>query len=51
MKILVIKESPRKGNAYQATKKVEESMQSLGNVEFEYLMLKDTNLSQCHGCY
>jgi multimeric flavodoxin WrbA len=43
--------SPRKGNTYRAAKKIEEFMQSRGNVEFEYLMLKDANLSQCRGCF
>lgn len=51
MKILVIMGSPRKGNTYRATKKIEKSMQSMGSVEFEYLMLKDTDLSQCRGCF
>ncbi|HEY3361414.1 MAG TPA: flavodoxin family protein [Methanosarcina sp.] len=51
MKIMVVMGSPRKGNTYRAVKKIEESMQSMGNVEFEYLMLKDANLSQCRGCY
>lgn len=51
MKILVIMGSPRKGNTYQAAKKIEEFMQSMGSVEFEYLMLKDANLSQCCGCF
>lgn len=50
MKVLVIMGSPRKGNTYRATKKIEESMQSMGNVEFEYLMLRDAGLSQCSGC-
>lgn len=50
MKILVIMGSPRKGNTYRAAKKIEEFMQSMGSVEFEYLMLKDANLSQCRGC-
>lgn len=50
MKILVIMGSPRKGNTYRAAKKIEESMQAMGSVEFEYLMLKDANLSQCRGC-
>src|SRR5512145_3330087 len=50
MKVLVIMGSARKGNTYRATKKIEESMQSIGNVEFEYLMLKDASLSQCSGC-
>lgn len=51
MKILVIMGSPQKGNTYRATKKIEEFMQSMGNVQFEYLMLKDANLSQCRGCF
>jgi len=51
MKILVIMGSPRKGNTYRASKKIEEFMQSMGSVEFEYLMLKDANLLQCRGCY
>lgn len=51
MKILVIMGSPREGNTYRAVKKIEEFMQSKGDVEFEYLMLKDVNLSQCRGCY
>ena len=51
MRILVIMGSPRKGNTYRAAKKIEEFMQSKGNVEFEYLMLKDANLSQCRGCF
>jgi multimeric flavodoxin WrbA len=51
MKILVIMASPRKGNTYQAAKKIEESMRLMGNVEFEYLMLKDAGLSQCSGCF
>lgn len=51
MRILVIMGSPRKGNTYLAAKKIEESMRSMGNVEFEYLMLKDAGLSQCSGCF
>jgi multimeric flavodoxin WrbA len=51
MKILVIMGSPRKGNTFRAAKKIEEFMQSMGNVEFEYLLLKDVGLSQCSGCF
>jgi multimeric flavodoxin WrbA len=51
MKILVVMGSPRKGNTYQAVRKVEEVMRSKGDVEFEYLMLGDANLSQCSGCF
>ena len=51
MKVLVIMGSPRKGNTYRTAKKIEKFMRSLGDVEFEYLMLKDENLSQCRGCF
>ncbi len=51
MKILVIMGSPRKGNTYQAAKKIEEFIRSKSNVEFEYLMLKDADISQCRGCF
>ena len=52
MKVLAIMGSPRKkGNTYKITKKVEEQMKDLGNVEFEYLFLKDTNLQPCRGCF
>jgi multimeric flavodoxin WrbA len=50
MKVLVVMGSPRKGNTWKAAKKIEEYMQTQGAVEFEYLMLKDADLSQCTGC-
>jgi multimeric flavodoxin WrbA len=51
MKILAIMGSPRKmGNTYKVTKKVEERMKQLGDVEFEYVFLKDVRLGQCLGC-
>lgn len=43
--------SPRKSNTYRAAKKNRRVLQDLGNIEFEYLMLKDADLSQCHGCF
>lgn len=51
MKILVIMGSPRKGETYAAVQKVEAQMKTLGEVEFDYLWLKDTNLGQCRGCH
>ncbi|CVK32582.1 MULTISPECIES: NAD(P)H-dependent oxidoreductase [Methanoculleus] len=39
MKVLVVMGSPRKGNTYRAAKRIENTMRSLGDVEFEYLML------------
>lgn len=51
MKILAIMGSPRKkGNTYKLTKNVEEEMKQLGDVEFEYLHLKDANIQPCKGC-
>lgn len=50
MKILVIMGSPRKGNTFRAAQRIEEVMRSLGDVEFEYLMLAEINLEPCRGC-
>lgn len=44
--------SPRKkGNSYKAAKEVEERMKQLGDVEFEYLFLRDADLKMCRGCF
>lgn len=52
MKILVIIGSPKKrGNSYQAAKKLENEMKKKGDYEFEYLFLKDANLEACKGCF
>jgi multimeric flavodoxin WrbA len=49
--ILVISGSPRPtGNTYKITKLIEEQMADLGDVQFEYLMLKKLNLKYCRGC-
>jgi multimeric flavodoxin WrbA len=51
MKVLAIMGSPKKkGNTYKVTRKVEENMKQLGDVEFEYVFLKDLNLKSCLGC-
>ncbi|MCM2466562.1 flavodoxin family protein [Methanoculleus oceani] len=51
MKILVIMGSPRKGNTYRAAQRIEDVMRSLGDVEFEYLMLSGVKLEPCRGCH
>lgn len=51
MKILAIIGSPRKGETVQAVQRVEQKMKSLGEVDFEYLWLKDSNLKDCLGCH
>lgn len=51
MKVLAIMGSPRsRGNTYKITKMVEERMKELGDVEFEYVFLKEINLKTCLGC-
>lgn len=52
MKILTIIGSPRKrGNSYQAAKKLEEEMKKRGDYHFEYLFLRDAHLETCKGCF
>ncbi|WP_424359152.1 flavodoxin family protein [Methanocella sp. MCL-LM] len=50
MKILAIMGSARKGNTYRAVQRIEENMKKHGDVDFEYLFLKDQNLEACRGC-
>ena len=52
MKIIVVAGSPKKkGNTYKVTREIEERMKQMGNVEFEYLFLKDADLKMCSGCF
>jgi len=52
MKIRAIMGSPKgKGSGYSIVKMIEDRMKTIGDVEFEYLFLKDTNLKLCTGCY
>ena len=51
VKVLAIMGSPRvRGNTYKVTKILEERMGSAGDVEFEYLFLREANLKTCLGC-
>jgi multimeric flavodoxin WrbA len=52
MKIIAVMGSPRgKGSGYKVVKMIEDRMRAMGDVEFEYLFLKDANLKPCTGCY
>ncbi len=52
MKILAIMGSPRgRGAGYKVVRTIEERMKAMGNVEFEYLFLKDADLKPCIGCF
>jgi multimeric flavodoxin WrbA len=50
MKILAIIGSPRKGNTYKVVQLIEKRMKELGEIDFEYLFLKDISLKSCLGC-
>lgn len=52
MKVIAIMGSPRgKGAGYKIVKKIENKMKTMGDVDFEYLFLKDTDLKTCMGCF
>jgi multimeric flavodoxin WrbA len=52
MKVLAIMGSPKgRGNGFELAKAIEGRMNTHGNVEFDYLMLKEANLGLCRGCF
>jgi len=51
MKILAIMGSPHKGNTFDITQRIEEKIKQLGDVEFDYVHLKDVNLEPCRECF
>ena len=50
MKVLAVIGSPRKGNSYKLTQKIEERLKQ-HDIDFEYLFLKDYELGNCTGCH
>ena len=51
LKILAVMGSPRLGNTYQVCQRVEEKLKALGEVELEYVFLKDADIQPCRGCF
>lgn len=51
MKILAVMGSPHKGNTFEITQRIEEKFKLFGDVEFEYIHLKDADLQPCRGCF
>ncbi|CAJ37081.1 NAD(P)H-dependent oxidoreductase [Methanocella arvoryzae] len=52
MKIIAIMGSPKgKGSGYKVVRMVEERMKRKGEVDFDYVFLKDANLQLCKGCF
>ncbi len=44
--------SPKgKGSGYKIIRQIEDRMKAMGNIDFEYLFLKDANLKTCIGCF
>jgi multimeric flavodoxin WrbA len=51
MKVLAIMGSPNKmGNSYEITKRIEDKMKAMEDIEFNYLFLKEAHLESCRGC-
>lgn len=51
MKVLAIIGSPRKGESYKAAELIRERLIKKGDVDFEYLFLRDYSLGNCRGCH
>lgn len=51
MKVLAVMGSPREGDSFHLTQRVEDHLNKLGDYEVEYLWLKDADLGFCRGCY
>lgn len=51
MKIVMVNGSIRKGTTLNALKLIEKTMSSLGDYEFEYIHMIDTDLDYCKSCF
>ena len=51
IKILAIMGSPHRGNSLEITQRIENKLAQLGEVDFEYVHLKDVDLRPCKGCF
>ena len=51
MKILALLGSPNRGNTLEITRRFEEKLTAFGDVEFEYIHLKDMKVDSCRGCF
>jgi multimeric flavodoxin WrbA len=49
-RVLAIRGSPRKGDTWHLTQRIEAEMKLLGDVQFDYLWLRDADLATCRGC-
>jgi multimeric flavodoxin WrbA len=49
--VVAIMGSPHRGNSLEFTQRFEAKLRQLGEVEFEYLHLKDLDIKPCKGCF
>jgi len=49
-KITIFMGSPRKETTYQAVQELVDNLKSYGEIDWEYVFLKDYNLKNCQGC-
>ncbi len=49
-KVMVFIGSPQKRATYQAVQEFEKNLKSYGEIDFEYVFLKDYHLEYCNGC-
>ena len=51
MKVTAIIGSPHKGNGYKIVQKIENELKIIGDVNFQYIFLSNSNLNMCKGCF
>jgi len=51
MKIVAVMGSPHKGNSLEIVQRLEGKLTQFGDVEFDYIHLKDVDLKPCRGCF
>ena len=51
MRVVAIQGSPHEGNTHERVMDFGRALQELGDVEFEYIPLKDVHLDPCRGCF
>lgn len=49
-KVLAVIGSPRKGHTLEVVGRFERCLKRLGDIDFEYIFLKDVDLKECRGC-
>lgn len=49
-KVVAVMGSPRKGNTYDVVQRFEQELLNQGDIDFEYIHLKDVDLKTCKGC-